>query len=96
MSEREVWQKMIELWSGPLNSDGESYILSSGHRCYGLCHVISNLYNYKFIEREIRVIMLEKIEEEKSRLDKVAYCWPLNEDGAKSRVEFCERMITQC
>lgn len=74
----------------------KSYI--SGHdgimvEC-GLCSAI-NCSNYGLIPFDTGIILLSKVKKEMIRVNKQDYLAPYGQWGAKTRYEFCARMIAK-
>lgn len=64
----------------------------------GLCSCKGSLLSWGKIEESTWWIINKKIKDEAIKIHGTfsGYIWPLTEDGAKSRVEFCERMAAKC
>jgi len=101
MTESEAWEWLANLWktahrARPTTTDVVVWTPSSGGNTttyFGLCSCIR--YGLTgLVSVDVAISMDARIGEEGKRLriDKDDYFWPTNEQGAKARVEFCERM----
>lgn len=88
LSQREAWAYLAGLWNNPLIDYWKRpYIDKWSFPSYGLCSCLDEMFNHNMITKRTHSKMLLTIN------SKHSYLWPLTQDGAEARVQFC---LKQC
>lgn len=94
LSELQAWKELRNAWLYPKSSGGTYYHSDYyGDVNYGLCSSIRTMWGQNRISLRMKKRLDIKIKREKSRIGRDGYIWNLDQNGAKSRVKFCERKI---
>jgi hypothetical protein len=99
LNELEAWKICKGAWEDPLiaNETGECLVkLPNGQKAgYGLCNCINRLSLINMINHKTAYAMNKRMLEHMPAHVKREgwYWWDLDRDGAKQRVEFCQKMI---
>ncbi len=95
MTELQAWKYIAKAWRKDVFPQYKFKNVTSslriGEAC-GICHLLSWMQYDSRITQSICNKMERAVKENQREWDG-NYRWPLNADGAKSRVKFCERQI---